>query len=698
MQIKTPIQITDEGVMYDIPVRDDIELLFADLPKEHQYWRRQTDFPKFFYDYNPHLPEKDRCRLNAAKTNYRGDKLASLSVEDTIELTRLVKREKDRMTNGIYLMINGEMQYWPGVYYGVLQWCKMFGQKGNDGYGEHREYQQNLAYVHDLAVTDDDEDGYYCHKAKKTGITMEVTLFILVSTIIFTGFTSAAMSKVFDTAKKANFKYYLYALKNLPHVLRPKIEQKGWQNAVQKVEMKCSDPEFSAENVFVVVSTTTDGLDGLPVIQIIHIDEPPKFPSGVPIEQVYTKSKEQCRTQHVKQGIIIMTSYPPEEDTDAFKWCREFYKQCCTLNPDTKKPYNKMIAIFIGVLESSNGTFDKYGKPDRQKAFHQEMAERAKCKNDAELQARQRQYPMTAKEGWQSGGSGSVYNNIMLSEREAQIEDELNAGVRNYIEGNLQWTAGRFSKVRFVPLTHEEIMKGKTGKWRFYKPLEWIEANSNLCFEMPRRIKYINGERHYLLQPPAHVVAVGGLDPVDYAYVSEMGKERSTNAGVTKDIEGNMICVYYDRDENPDVNIDDVCMEIIFLSKYILIEANRKNMYTTIENQGLHYFLLVTHPTGEIKPYSEKVSIKPVSSGKTLISKYIGLVTKRIVSNIHQHKDIRIIKQHKDFEADDTQKYDLSVADGLCEVGLDAIQTWVLSKKDKHSQYAALGTAIQGIL
>lgn len=699
--IETPIQITDEGVMYDVPIDDNIETLFDDLPIEHQYWRRQTDFiinknfPNIFFDYNPHLSDRERCRINAKKTNYEGNRLVSLSVEDTIELTRLIKREKDRMTYGIYIMNNGKKLYFPGVYYGVLQWCKMFGQKGNDGYGEHRRYQRNLAYVHDKAVTCDLLDGYYCHKAKKTGITMEVTLFILVSTIINKQFTSAAMSKVFDTAKRANFKYYMYAVKGLPDVLRPKTESKSWHKAVQKLEFKCAEPEFSAESMFTVVSTTVDGLDGLPPIQITHIDEPPKFPSVAPINEVYDKSKEQARLQDVKVGIIIMTSYPPETDTEAFKWCREFYYECCKLDPETKLPINRMIAIFIGVTESSSGTFDKYGEPDRAKALQAELKSReTKCNNDAQLQSRQRQYPITAKEGWQSGGSGSVYNNIILTEQEAILEEMLLHGARNYIEGNLEWTAGRFSAVRFVPLTPEEIMNGKTGKWRFFIGdgnidvlKDWFSKNTNLCFKEPKRIRFLNGERHFLLKPTDAVTAVGGVDPVDYRQITDMGKVRSHNSSVTLDIEGNLICVYYDRDEDPDVNLDELCMEIVFLSKYTLVEANKGVAYTTLDKEGLIYFLLVKYPNGDIKPFGEKSKIKAISSSGDVIKTYITLVTKRIKNEPYKLKDIRIVKQHKDFEAANTQKYDLSVAHGLAEVALDNMQTWVISKKSKFGKY-----------
>ena len=225
------------GVFYTVPEPADelpYETLYEDLLKTDQYWRREIDFPQYFFDYDPHLNFRERCRINASRTEYRYGKLTTLSVEDTIELFRLLKRETDRMRHGIFIMNNGVKTYFPGVYYGALQWGKMFGVPGNDGYGQHRHYQRNFACARQLSIEDELLEGYYLHKAKKTGITQLASLFLMVEAIVNKQFTAAVMSKTHETAKKANFVYFVYAFKNLPHILRPKTEQKGWQNADRK--------------------------------------------------------------------------------------------------------------------------------------------------------------------------------------------------------------------------------------------------------------------------------------------------------------------------------------------------------------------------------------------------------------------------------------------------------------------------------
>lgn len=689
------------GIFYPVPRSTPdrpIETLFADLPRAQQYWRRQEDFPQYFYDYDPHQPDKKVCRINASRTEYRHGKLVTLSVEDTIELVRLVKREADRMRNGVFIMNNGTRIYFPGFYYGALQWGKMFGVSDNNGYGQHRRYQREYAYSRQLAIQEDALDGYYCHKIKKSGLTNLLALFYVIEAITNKQFTAAMMSKNHETAKKANYKYFLYGYKNLLPVLRPGIEQKGWSNSVQKLEIRCSDADMNLENTVAAVPTTTDGLDGLPPIQRIFIDEPPKITD---IEEVYTKSKEQNRIQQVKIGIIEMISYPPENDGKAFFWCKDFYQKGCEKRGEDGWPLNRMLPVYIGIAEATKGTIDVYGEPNRLLALQMEQNKRAECKNSNELQARKRQYHVSAREGWESGGSGTVYNNIILGEQEAKLEEEYNFGQLNYVEGNIEWTAGRFSPPRFDQLLHEEIMKGATGKWKIYCERDnlqaFLERRTNKCFKMPRKKKLIRKEIVLLLQPPDDEHNVAGGDPVDYAYKSETTGKISKNAMVIKDIMGNLLAEFHNRSEDPDDDIEEFIKGMVFFGVRAIIEGNRKNAVTMLENQGLYFFMLIRHVNGEIVPYGQGMSIKHVSSGKDLKSLYIGLIMKKIKNNISQFKSIATIKQHKEFDPVHTQEFDLAVADGLAEVALDAVQTWVLSKKNKVNSYEQLAMAMRTV-
>lgn len=689
-----------KDIYYEVPQSTAarlIETLFTDLPQAEQYWRRQDDFvinkiyPNIFFDYNPHLPEKKRCRINATKTHYIGDRLVSLSIEDTQKLDALLKREVRRMKYGLYVMNNGVRIYFPGVYYGFLQHCKLVGVAKNGGYGDHKRYQREFACQRQKCIEDEKINSFYLHKIKKAGSTAQLACFDVIEAITNKQFISAAMSKNHDTAKASNFAYFLYALKNLPKILLPSIEQVGWTKSVQRVQIKTDDPELSLQNIFVAVPSVADGLDGFPPIQRVKLSEMPKMDDP---ETVLKKSREQTKLQNTKVGITEMESYPPEDDSKGFKFCRNMWtKDCMDLDEDGY-PKNGTIPLYIGLLEATDGTHDIYGEPDRKKAFEMEMKEREKCDTPAKLQARQRQYHVNAEEGWRSGGGGSVYNNIALAEQKATIEDKYKFGDLNYRLANLQWTVGFGSAVRIEFLSLEDIKNGKIGRWRIYCSDNYIKENTNLCFKMPKRVKKIAGEKVEVLQPPDDVIHVAGTDPVDYGFISEMGKKQSKNASIIRNIEGNLISVYHFRSEDPDQNLDDFAKEMVCFGTYSLVEGNRKNAVTTLEKLGMYYFMLIRHPNGQIVPYGQSIKIKHVSSGNDVKSKYIELVTKHIKNNIEYFQDVPIIEAHMDFEPDKTQEYDLSVADGLGFIALLAMQEYLATKKNRFDHYASMGDFI----
>lgn len=690
-----------KDIYYEVPqstAARPIETLFTDLPQAEQYWRRQDDFvinkiyPNIFFDYNPHLPEKKRCRINATKTHYIGDRLVSLSIEDTQKLDALLKREVKRMQNGIFIMNNGIRIYFPGVYYGFLQWCKLVGVSTNGGYGDHRRYQREYACQRQKCIEDEYIDSLYCHKIKKCGLSQQESAFDAIESITNKQFISASMSKNHDTCKAANFAYFLYAFKNLPKILIPSIEQKSWAATVQKLTIKSEDPDVSLQNIIVAVSTVADALDGMPPLKRVKLSEMPKMDLA---EEILKKSREQTKLQQTKVGITIMESYPPEDDTKSFKFCRNMYTKDCMDLDERGYPKNKTIPLYIGLLEATNGTHDIYGEPDRKKAVEIEIEERKKCDTPAKLQARQRQYHMNAAEGWQSGGGGSVYNNIALAEQKATIEDKYKFGDLNYRLANLQWTAGFGSAVRIEFLSLEDIKKGEIGKWRIYCSDRYISENTNRCFSMPRRIKKIGGEKVEVLQPPDDVIHVAGTDPVDYGFVSEMGKKQSKNASIIRNIEGNLISVFHWRSEDPDENLEDFAKEMICFGTYSIVEGNRKNAVTTLEKLGMYYFMLIRHSNGQIVPYGQSIKIKHVSSGKDVKSKYIELVTKHIKNNIEYFQDVPILESHMDFEPNKTQEYDLAVADGLSFLALDSMQEFISTKKIKQDHYGSMGDFIK---
>lgn len=684
--MKQQVQIS-KGFFYDYPESEGIEVIDRGGAPENQYWERQSDYPKFFFLYNPHLSEKSQAALFSEKTVIVNGKLKSLSNEDSYILQDLLAREVKRITDGVFVMINGSKVYLPGCYYGMLQWCKLYGNSKNEGYGEFRESQLKVAYAFDKTLKDIRWRGFYCHKTKKSGITAEIVCLMLMDLIVHKQSIYGTMSKNNQTVKEGNMRYFLTALRGLPHCMRPLTSQKGWATADKQVEFSCQSDDMDevTNNLFIAVPTVASGMDGFPPLRVAFIDESTKYPKDVPISSVVEKTQNQCRNNAERVGICILSSYPNEDDSDSFMWCREFYSKCKVIldNGISETGY---LPITIGILESTNDTFDKYGVADQNKAREIELAERAKCKNFKELQARRRQSFFTEEEGWQLGGGGSTFNAIILADQNETLKQRYLQSDLNYFHGNLNWSEGRMTPVVMSQSTHSEIMENKAGKWKFYvESPSFFSGKVNLCFQMAKKVKMINNERTELYQPPEMTEFVGAIDPVDY------GTGTSENAFVIRNIKGDLVATYFFRHENPDSDLDEFIKGILFFGCYVLPEGNRKNAYTTLEKQGLHYFLLVKHPNGQIKPYGSQMDIKAVTTTKDLKAEYIRLTEVRLVTNQHQFASFDVNLQLMEFDPENTEKFDYAVAWLLSEVALDAVQTYYLSKKAKNDQYQYMG-------
>jgi hypothetical protein len=117
------------------PAKKDI--LFSDLPKEEQYWRR------------PEIP-----------TNITPDNVEAFD--------GFIKEEYRRRREGIWFMNNGEAVYMPGVMYYAMTYGKM---KDNGGYMDFRYAQLKMFYHLMACIVDSRCLGQIFLKSRRTGFT-----------------------------------------------------------------------------------------------------------------------------------------------------------------------------------------------------------------------------------------------------------------------------------------------------------------------------------------------------------------------------------------------------------------------------------------------------------------------------------------------------------------------------------------------
>ncbi len=148
----TIIRIDDEHIYTLPPKPSKAEVLFVDENRKNQYWRRQEDFPKIWFDYIPNFTKEDE----EATLEDEDGMLKTLSHEDTLLLDKLLIREMNRRKNGCWFMNNGELSYLTGNHYFALQWGEMHGFTNpdtNTGHGYYREFLPTVVRNNDCLLS-----------------------------------------------------------------------------------------------------------------------------------------------------------------------------------------------------------------------------------------------------------------------------------------------------------------------------------------------------------------------------------------------------------------------------------------------------------------------------------------------------------------------------------------------------------------
>lgn len=695
--------------------------------KDDAYWKR-CELPKYFYDYQPDVTE-----LDADQTVYQGSQLISLNKSDTSNLSYIFEREMYRREHGVWMKNEDELVWLTGNHYFFLQWMKMFGlsekmvpkwrPKGYE-YAEYREFQRDIFYLIEKVNGDSNILGMYVAKSKKTGVTQLFAGYKLNKATMSRMKMMGVMSKS-DDAIKVNMRLFLFGFDGLPMIFQPTIKNrgdeegniifgeppvrntrtvKGQQRRIQIQNSKPLDTRVWA------AKTKAAGFDS-PTMSDIFFDELPKYDTENKQQPkvVFMRNRDTVKLQSFYNGRIWIFSYPPEMDTPGFFQARDIYfgsKLSTIGNNPLGRTETGLIVYYVSALNSFMECFDKYGRCDSKKAHQLNQIERKSTKDKKQQQALKRLYSETERECWSSSGAGSTFDNIRIGELEFDLKEQLTMGNRFYTEGrldwdNTMWEAGSKSKrplkefcnIKYVKLSDAEINDGKEGRLRFYCPLEMLREDICASLRRPR-------DEEGNLMPPLNIKNYGAMDPTELAEGQEVNTG-SKNANYTmnlanpaldvrmgKVMSNTILSEYFFRPDNPEEYYQDVVKEIIFLDKYVIVEANKKWVATRLIQDGLGRFMLIKNKeTGVIEPWTPKHkrmnNYTLISTNKEDIGTIIRSISKFLVppglgeiDHARSIKSERLFPQLMDFDPTDTTKYDLVMAFGwalICGEVLQAI-------------------------
>lgn len=730
------IQVYKEGERLYIPEGEHVfvtppmppkkEFLFYDKPKAEQYWRRQTDFPKIFYQWHR---EGDGVELDAEYTRYN-DKgvLAALSKEDTMllfgdpsigEPEGLQLREFRRRTQGVWFFNNGEPTYISGNHYFVLQWGAMLGcvneVEPGSHYGQYYQFQRGMGYFWEICKETIYGRGGVYMKPKKTGATQFYSLVALNESSVHAQVNVRIMSITETLAKDSNFGYIKYAVGKMPDIILPSRAKQnegeilfGAPNSSRSPlgkKKRAIDVEY-LNSWLCTVPTARTSFDSM-TNHMALIDEFPKIKeSTYPKELLETTLPTVMEGLIRRKGTIFMLSYSPEKTDRSFRESKEIYYdsklKTVPVDPETGErkgqTVSKLIARTLTVQEGIFGGCDKYGKPIEGKIweiYNSELAEAAKKENaNTAVQTLKRQYPTSEDDPWNEGAiEDSIFDVQRLYAQINQIKEEFSMGMRRYIQFDLEYSAEPKKrdlgteydfpgKIIFNRYTDQDIREQKPGgKWKMYRsewlPREFMDKWTN---------KRIVDAKTNLLKPDPNSPFVISMDPSNYRS-KKYTHTKSMNAIMcfllpNSDLDSmvgfrcsnrRLFAEYLYREDNPKDTLKTIIQIILYLNCYILIESNIPTWAEKLIEYGLGNFLLMVDPeTKGIVPYKKWDKQNYFSLQKNNQNLELCFNSAKIhlaepdmdgeIDKLTQLDSVTVMSQLCQIKADDTTEYDAAVA------------------------------------
>lgn len=685
--------------------KDKKDIIFLEEDYENAYFDRERilkeQYKSLWFKF---IPNETLLYKDATLTDDDGF-LISLNTEDSDYIIATYEREMIRRTEGVHIRIANEIIWITGDFWFVLMWCKTKRPDKRSDYFDYRAYQRDFFYLIHHCNVSDHILGCFWSKAKKTGVTNLMWLYFLNKATMTKNVNLGNMNIDQDKGAKTFRDHFLYAYNGLIPALKADFKSKsenegritfGNKNSTKKGSRRSSNDE-ELNSTVMCVATAMNSFD-VDVFTDQWYDEGPKVKQD--FGAIYRSNSGGTRIQDFIVGKQWLTSYTPEVSGISFKACKSIFydSELKTITPESNgKTKSMLICHHIPAYDSWATSFDKYGECNSADAKSKIQAERDSLKDrPQEYLKKVREYANTKKEAWSVADSSSVFDPLRLADLEFELDLEQRAR-QTFVEGELQWVKplweagkkdqrpkGIFDRVIFVPITDEEKRRGKKAKLRIYNMPHSSELN--LPLQTGR------DEQNNVL-PPKIFKQVGGVDPADFRDVGNFEEgsmiamyamsvhDPLLNAARRAVVTKTLTVEYFERPDSPIEWYEDIVKHIIFFGALSIVEANNATIATKLEDEGLGHYMLFKDQNGVITTYKADHNrtlkhIKNSNSGNTnTVSDLIMYISNYLLQGSPENGDIdygktikseRLLKQLKEFDPNDTKKFDLAMAFGYC--------------------------------
>jgi len=639
-----------------VPKKKDI--LFHDLPKKEQYWRR-TPMPK------------DLLNIRSM------DEWAESPREFRSKHTPYIQEEFKRRREGVWFYNDGVPTYITGRHYMMLQWSKI-----DIGYPSFLDFQRKL-FTHFAACEADPRAlGQIYTKCRRSGYTnMSASMEVdeatqvkekLIGIMSKTG--KDAQENIFMKKVVPIFKSYPFFFKPIQDgTTNPRMEL-AFREPSKRITKnnKTSHKGEALDTIINWKNTTANAYDG-EKLHMLYLDEAGKWERPLDIQDVW-RIHRTCLIvgrRVIGKALVGSTVNPMDRGGSQFK--KLYYNSDPYERNSNGRTKSGLYKIFIPAYEALEGFFDKHGNPvidDPKEAVegldgetitigaktYLQNERKALMGDPYELNEVIRQFPFSEDEAFRDSTKSSHFNIGKIYEQIAHNEEVYPSPV---VRGNFMWKDGiQDSQVVWSP--------DKNGKWR----VSWLPPQES------RNLKVTKYGKHH---PGNPLIGVGGVDSYDLdKTVDGRGSKGAChfynkfNMQFPSNI---FVAEYAERPPLARIFYEDILMASVFYGYPLLIENNKYGIVRYFEARGYDEYVM-NRPEHLTPPgSSNNVKTKGIpSNSKDVIQAHAQAIEAYVHEHVGMNGDTgdygrmyfnRTLQDWIGFNIDDRTKFDMTISSGL---------------------------------
>lgn len=649
-----------EGLRYSMPPKPPKKkMLNYGLHKKKQKWTRIEEYE----DYDWSEGWEDRLEENPKQLNY-------------------LVEEIERLTKGVWILINGEEVYLNRFMYFFVQWYVLPDS------GDYPQFRDTSLYYYRFTEISDTTrlcTGHTLIKGRRLGATSMIIARMLLKMITSKrknfGITSKSGE---DAGEEGAFGFLKSGFESLPVFLKPDIEGGEVKNKVLSLRNKPKGRKVKeGDGLLVKAFWRAPGMNTFDsgAYEEILIDETGKFDDQ--------KTKVDIRdylpvvTKCVKKGARVTgklslptTVNPPDKGGANYRviWNDSDQGKADYLGQTITGLYRIIIPAYNGfagyIGEFGESIWDTptpeqtaYLKtlddcPDPHIGSKEYLEnERKKLENRPEdLQKEIQMNPFDAEEVFESSNDRCLFNLQNLTNREKELLDKLEDLGRDIIKDEL----GRRGKFEMTPSGKVQFVDDKDGLWYIHYLLPEHESNKYRFDGMGRKV------------PLNESFGAAGLDPV---HTGEATVDKGSDASCiirrrynSQDEENSDIPVamFLGRLEDVDEMYKQIYNGLIYYGVKMLAERSPTYFSTYAERFGLQNYLYKTTRSDGTVVYGI-----PNQQSEATKEEHARVQVMKSLDDHHKIPFIRLVRDRKFFDVKKRGLYDACMADGYSLMALE---------------------------